>query len=98
MLKLLGIIVVVNAVLIWLFVSANYFIGNELNSYPNELRYIRWSLFLIQDSHAASGAIVQIPNYPFWLFFASTAINLFFIIISLRIKKQNGILLRMPSP
>ena len=97
--KQLGIIVAVNVVLILLFVLAEYGIGNELNSYPNDLHYIRWSPFLIQDNHAgafvngnwvAVGAIYLTINFPFWLFFASTAINLIFIVKLLRDKeKQN---------
>jgi hypothetical protein len=86
--KQFKLIILVNALLILLFVLSEYQIGNELNSYPNDLRYIRWSPFDIQDSHAYAfvngnlvgiGAHVLMLNFPFWLFFTAIAINMYFI-------------------
>ncbi len=86
--KQFKLIILVNALLILLFVLSEYQIGSELNSYPNDLRYIRWSPFDIQDSHAYTfvngnlvgiGGHVLMLNFPFWLFFAAIAINMYFI-------------------
>jgi hypothetical protein len=83
---MLGIIVAVNAFLIWLYVSSNYSIANEINSNSMTESYFRQSPFSIQFTNPATGALFVISNFPFWLFFVSTAINLFFILILLRSK------------
>ena len=86
--KQFKLIILVNALLMLLFVLSEYSIGNELNSYPNDLRYIRWSPFVIQDVHAgalingnwvAVGATTLTINFPFWLFFVAIAVNLYFM-------------------
>jgi hypothetical protein len=96
MFKKLSIILTVNIILILLFVYATYSIGNEFNRYPDSLFYIHWNPLLIQYNLAGSfvngnwvavGALGDIVNFPFLLFFASTAINLFFIILLLRQKE-----------
>jgi hypothetical protein len=100
MLKKLRTILAVNALLILLFVYADYSLGNEFNRYPGSLYSIHWSPFLIQynlagsfvnDHWVAVGALRDIVNFPFLLFFASTAVNVLFIILLLRGKdtKQN---------
>ena len=87
-LKPLGITAVaVNAFLIWVFVLANYSIGNEINSNSMTESYFRWSPFSIQFANPATGALFVISNLPFWVFFLSTAINMFFILILLRSKE-----------
>jgi hypothetical protein len=78
----------VNVILILFFVLAEYGIGNELNSYPNDLHYISWSPFVIQDVHAGAlingnwvpvGSTTFTINFPFWLFFVAIAVNLYFM-------------------
>jgi hypothetical protein len=99
MLKKLSIIVAVNIILILFFVYGAYSIGAEFNGYPDSLYYIHWSPFLIQYNLAGSfvngnwvavGALGDIINLPFLLFFASTAVNLFFIALLLRRKEQKN--------
>ncbi len=91
--KKLRTILLINIILILLFVYADYSIGNEFNSYPDSLYYIHWNPFLIQYNLAGSfvngnwvavGALGEMINFPLILFFASTAINLFFIIKMVR--------------
>jgi hypothetical protein len=86
--KQFKLMIFVNFLLILFFVLAEFGIGNELNSYPNDLRYIRWSPFVIQDVHAgafingnwvAVGATTLTINFPFWLFFVAMAVNLYFM-------------------
>ena len=93
MLRQLRTIIIVNVIMVLLFVYADYSIGNIFNRYSNSLYSINWSPFLIQYNLAGSfvngnwvavGALGDMINFPFLLFFASTAINLFFIILLLR--------------
>ncbi len=80
--------IIVNIVLLLLIGLGDYGIGNEFNNYPNDLRYIRWSPFMIQDSHAYTflngnlvgiGGDVLMLNFPFWLFLIAIAMNLYFL-------------------
>ena len=80
--------IILNIVLFLLIGLGDYGIGNEFNSYPNDLRYIRWSPFMIQDSHAYTflngnlvgiGGDVLMLNFPFWLFLIAIAMNLYFL-------------------
>ena len=88
MLRQLRAIIIVNIIIVLLFVYADYNIGNIFNRYPDSLYSINWSPFLIQYNLAGSfvngnwvavGALGELINFPFWLFFVSTAVNLFFI-------------------
>lgn len=62
---------------------------NEFNSYPQDLRFVHWSAFLIQDSHAGTfmngnyvgiGGDVLMVNFPFWIFFVAIAVNFYFMV------------------
>jgi hypothetical protein len=95
-LKKLRTILLLNIILILLFVYADYSIGNEFNKYPDSFYYIHWNPLVIQYNHAGSfvngnwvavGALGDMINFPFLLFFASTAINLFFIILMISEKE-----------
>jgi uncharacterized membrane protein YhdT len=91
-------VVVVNAFLILLFISTSYQIANSFNSYPNDLLYVHWSFFgfsgiyhagwLVNGNFVATGWFGGFFDFPFWLFFVSTAVNLFFIALLLRENKQ----------
>jgi len=82
------IMIIVN-IFLFLFIGlANFGIANELNSYPNDLRYVRWTPFMIQDSHAytfVNGNLVGVGgdylmfNFPFWLFLIAIAMNVYFL-------------------
>jgi hypothetical protein len=88
MLRKLMPVIVVDAILILLFVIGNYSIWDELNSEPNMLRSVKFGPYWIQDSHMGSlvngsfspvNGIVVILNFPFWLFFVTLAVNLYFM-------------------
>jgi hypothetical protein len=93
--------IIVNIFLFLFLGLADYGIGNELNSYPHDLRYINWSPFLIQDSHAYTfvngnlvgiGGDVLMLNIPFWLFLIAVVTNIYFLFRFQRSKetKQSG--------
>jgi hypothetical protein len=97
MLKKLSTILAVNVILILLFVWASYSIASDFSKYPNELVMVRWICFglfdiyhaggLVNGNFVATGAHDLFFDFPFWLFFVSTAVNLFFIILLLRPKE-----------
>jgi hypothetical protein len=100
MIKDSKLMILANVFLSLLFVLANYGIGNEFNSYPHDLRYIHWSPFLIQDSHAYTfvngnlvgiGGDVLIYNFPFWIFFVAIAVNIIFFYRLQRTKETSQI-------
>ncbi len=97
MLKKLSIILAVNAIFTLLFVWTSYAIASNFSKYPNELVMVRWNFFgffdiyhagsLVNGDLVATGAHYLTFDFPFWLFFVSTAVNLFLIIILLREKE-----------
>lgn len=100
-LKIVLAVVAINAILILLFVSSSYSIANDFNSHPTDLLHVNWNFFglinIVHEGYLVNGNYYPIVAYdsfydfPFWLFFVSTGVNLFFIILLLRQKetKQN---------
>ncbi|MCW3982775.1 MAG: hypothetical protein NWE96_02125 [Candidatus Bathyarchaeota archaeon] len=94
MLKKLATILVANAILIGFFVWTSYAIANQFNSHPNELLYVHWNLLgtslityagtIIDGTFIASGATTVFVDFPFWLFFTTTTLNLIYIVKLLR--------------
>jgi hypothetical protein len=87
-LRKLTLIIIVNAVLILLFVITNYSMWNMVDTYPilghtvmNPLNVIAsmWGEVVDGEIYRVQGLRIML-NYPFWLFFVSTAINLYFIV------------------
>jgi hypothetical protein len=97
MLKKLSIILAVNAIIVLFFVWTSYSIASNFSNYPNELVMVHWNFFgyfdiyhaggLVNGTFVATGAHDLFIDFPFWLFFVSTAANLLFIIILLRQKE-----------
>ena len=86
--KKLTTVIVVNAVLILLFVITNYGIWDMVHIYPilgytvmNPINVIvsMWGEVVDGEIYRADGMGIM-PNFPFWLFFVSTAVNLYFIV------------------
>ena len=80
-------IIIVNAVLILLFVASNYGIWDMVNS-NTHLGHTSMNAINIVESmwgDVIDGNIERInglsilPNLPFWLFFVTVAVNLYFI-------------------
>jgi hypothetical protein len=94
MLKKLRNIIAVNAILILLFIWTSNNIASDFSKYPNELVMVRWNFFglfdiyhaggLVNGNFVATGAHDLFFDFPFWLFFVSTAVNLFYIILLLK--------------
>jgi hypothetical protein len=94
MLKKLSAILTVNAIIVLLYVSSSYAITSDFSKYPGELVMVHWNYFgyfdiyhaggLVNGNFVATGAHDVFVDFPFWLFFISTAVNLIFIIILLR--------------
>jgi hypothetical protein len=77
----------VNILLILLFLIANYAMWNIVDIYPilgntimNPINVIvsMWGEVVDGEIHRADGMGIM-PNFPFWLFFISTAVNIYFI-------------------
>jgi len=88
LLKRLRTIVLLNAILVLLFVFTTYAIANVFNSHPNTLFRVNWPFAYIEIVH--EGAIVDGNyvgiggtefwiDYPLWIFFASTVVNMVYI-------------------
>jgi hypothetical protein len=85
--KSLRTILAVNVVLILLFVVSNYALWDMLNSYTHLGRTVMNPLNVILSmwGDVVDGNIERIsglkifPNFPFWIFFLTVAINLLFI-------------------
>jgi hypothetical protein len=97
--KNLRTVIIVNAFLILLFVSSNYAVWTQFNS-DHDLGFSRWNPFWIQDNISGGlvngnfigiGASIIMPNYPFWLFFVSIAVNFYLISRLQRNKEANSI-------
>jgi hypothetical protein len=84
--------IIVNAFLVLFFIYSNFSIWNMLNEYqliegswsPLSVAYVGKGF--VGGAPLATGGLLFSPNYPFWLFFISTAINLY-LIIKLQRKK-----------
>ena len=93
--KIIMIAVLLNVFLILFFILSNLAIWNTLNGY--ELLQGSWSPLSINyferaqvgGPPLATGGGLFSPNLPFWLFFISTAINLYLIIRLQKTKKGN---------
>ena len=77
----------VNILLILLFLIANYAMWNIVDIYPilgntimNPINVIvsMWGEVVDGKIYRADGMGIM-PNFPFWLFFLSTAVNMYFI-------------------
>ncbi len=96
MLKKLGAILLINAIIVLFFVWSSYAIASDFSKYPNELVMVHWNFFglfdiyhaggLVNGNFVATGAHDLFYDFPFWLFFVSTAVNLLFIVMLLRRK------------
>ncbi len=80
-------IIIVNAVLIMFFIVANYAVWNMVNSNThlgntimNPINVIEsmWG-DVVDGKGERIGGLSIMPNFPFWLFFATIAVNLYFI-------------------
>jgi len=80
-------IIIVNVVLILLFVVTNYGMWSMVDIHPilgntvmNPLNVIvsMWGDVVDGEIYRVGGIRIM-PNFPFWLFFISTAVNLYFI-------------------
>jgi hypothetical protein len=90
-------VLAINAILILFFVSSSYAIANDFNSNPNDLLHVNWNFFglinivhegyLVNGNYQPTVAYDTFYDIPFWLFFVSTAVNLFFIILLIRQKE-----------
>jgi hypothetical protein len=92
MLKKLLPVILVNALLILLFVYSSYYIYSTVNLRIEDNNFyikgcqwnplnVHWTDFSYVNGHfAQTNAIFDIPNFPYWLFFISTAVNLYFIV------------------
>ncbi len=90
MLRKIAIIVTLNAILVLFFAWTSYAIAYNLNNPPNTLLSVHSDFFgwisinhagyLENGNYVPFGASTLMINYPFWLFFASTAINLGYIV------------------
>ena len=86
-------VILFNVMFSVLFVFSNYYIWDSLKEYPYTTA--TWSPIMVsyvprlfENGELISlQTIKEIPNFPFWLFFISTAVNLFFIIILLKSKE-----------
>ena len=89
-------VIIVNVFLILFFVYSNYGIWSEFNSQgglgtsglgPVWIERAVSGAF-IDGQWIAIGGSIMILNWPFWLFFISTAVNLYFIVKLVK-SKQN---------
>jgi hypothetical protein len=88
-LKKFGAILLINGILVLFFVWTSYAIASDFSKYPNELVMVNWNFFgpfdifhaggLVNGNFVATGAHDLFYDFPFWLFFVSTAVNLLFI-------------------
>ena len=98
MLKKLSLILAVNAAIMLLFVWTSYSLTSDFSTYPNDLVMVHWNYFglfdiyhaggLVNGNFVPTGAHVLVFDFPFWLFFVSTAVNLIFIVLLLKNKEQ----------
>jgi hypothetical protein len=80
-------IIIVNAVLILLFIVANYAVWDMVNSNTHLSNTVMNPINVIESmwGDVVDGKVERIdglnimPNFPFWLFFVAIAVNLYFI-------------------
>jgi hypothetical protein len=85
--KQFKLMIMVNALLIFLFLIANYALWNMVNSNTHLGHTVMNPLNVIESmwGDVVEGEIYRIdgmgimPNFPFWLFFVAIAINMYFI-------------------
>jgi hypothetical protein len=97
--KKLSAILTLNIIIVLLFISSSYAITSDFSKYPGELVMVHWNYFgafdiyhaggLVNGNFVATGAHDLFIDFPFWLFFVSTAVNLLFIITILRRKQPH---------
>lgn len=78
-----------NIFLILFFVLTSYSIANDFNSSPNDLLYVKWNFFgfihilhsgyLVNGNYYDIGADRLFIDFPFWLFFVTVAVNMYFM-------------------
>jgi len=90
-------IIIVNALLILLFVVTNYVIWDAVDIHPilgnavmNPINVIvsMWGTIVDGNIERIDGMSI-LPNLPFWLFFISTAVNIYFITKLIKESKIN---------
>ena len=88
MLRKLGPVIIVNALLVLLFIYSSYSLWSLVNGSTNTFFITsHWNPIGVTALHYDyyNGTIVQSLgiyfnyNFPYWLFFVSTAVNLYFI-------------------
>jgi len=75
--------IVTNVVLGLLFVCSNLYVWNRVNTSLDAGMGSQWSAFqitLYPISMNAMSPAVPVNNFPFWLFWVTIAINMYFII------------------
>jgi hypothetical protein len=80
-------IIIVNAVLILLFIVANFAVWDMVNSNTHLGNTVMNPINVVESmwGDVVDGKVERIggfsimPNFPFWLFFAAIAVNLYFI-------------------
>ena len=85
--KQFKLMIMVNALLIFLFLIANYALWNMVNSNTHLGHTVMNPLNVIESmwGDVVDGEIYRIdgmgimPNFPFWLFFVAIAVNMYFI-------------------
>ena len=84
MFKLVKYAIITNLVLSLLYVFSNLYLWNEVNNWLGGGSGSMWSAFQItlyplsENWHMVP--ITPIPNVPFWLFWVTIAINMYFMI------------------
>jgi len=86
-LKHLRNIIMINVLLILIFVASDYFQWSTINHYTTTSNLeiiwnpliIHWNHFIyVPNGNNVPDGFEQFPNYQFWLFLISTAVNLYF--------------------
>jgi hypothetical protein len=83
MFKLVKYAIVTNVVLSLLFVFSNLYVWNKVNNWLGGGSGSLWSAFqitLYPISENVMSPIIPVNNFPFWLFWVTIAINMYFII------------------
>lgn len=90
LLKKLRTVLLLNAVLVLFFVWTSYQLADIFNSRPDGLFMVHWNFFgwsginfaggLVNGNFVSVGAPMIIFDFPFWLFFISTAVNMIYIV------------------
>jgi len=81
--KLVKYAIITNVVLSLLFVFSNLYVWYTVNRWLSGGSGSLWSAFqitLYPISENAMSPIIPVDNFPFWLFWVTIAINMYFII------------------